>query len=223
MKAPDPWTTSPIHLIDFEGTSESGIVELGVVTLHHGAITESYSRLCRATGAIPEEESRVHGIAFEDTTQSEPFQSDWERFVQLRRTGPLGAHHAYYEDRLLKAVWPSPPYCPDFIQPKQKTAQWGPWIDTCQLYRNQVPQLSSYKLSNLINTLGLQESLDQLAAEHCPSERCRYHCALYDALAAAVLLLYLPQLRPSDQPSSLVHLLLHSRPNPVHSAQQELF
>ena len=35
---------------------------------------------------------------------------------------------------------------------------------------------------------GLQPELDALAAEHCPPDRRRYHAALYDALAGALLL-----------------------------------
>jgi len=34
----------------------------------------------------------------------------------------------------------------------------------------------------------LTPRLDALAAEHCPPNRRRYHCALYDALAAALVL-----------------------------------
>jgi DNA polymerase-3 subunit epsilon len=34
----------------------------------------------------------------------------------------------------------------------------------------------------------VQGELDALAAEHCPRDRRRYHAALYDALAGALLL-----------------------------------
>jgi DNA polymerase-3 subunit epsilon len=34
----------------------------------------------------------------------------------------------------------------------------------------------------------VQADLDALAARHCPGDRCRYHAALYDALAGALLL-----------------------------------
>jgi DNA polymerase-3 subunit epsilon len=34
----------------------------------------------------------------------------------------------------------------------------------------------------------LQPDLDLAAAQYCPMDRCRYHSALYDALAGALLL-----------------------------------
>jgi DNA polymerase-3 subunit epsilon len=34
----------------------------------------------------------------------------------------------------------------------------------------------------------LQGQLDSLAERHCPSQRRKYHCALYDALASALIL-----------------------------------
>ena len=51
-----------------------------------------------------------------------------------------------------------------------------------------VSDLDSYQLNTLIGLFGLEESLNQLAQEYCPKERIRYHCALYDALASALLL-----------------------------------
>lgn len=67
-------------------------------------------------------------------------------------------------------------------------AEWGPWIDTGRLYPQFYPTLASAKLGDLVAVFGLQERLDALAAEHCPADRRRYHAALYDALAGALLL-----------------------------------
>ena len=86
-----------------------------------------------------------------------------------------------------------------------------------------MPHLPSYKLNSLVATMGLQATLDEFASEHCPPERCRYHCALYDALAAAILLLHLVQIDSSGTSFTLRKLLLYSRPDPITLAQQELF
>ncbi len=47
------------------------------------------------------------------------------------------------------------------------------------------------RLEELIAACSLQPELDALAAQHCPSDRRRYHAALYDALGGALLLLAL--------------------------------
>ena len=66
--------------------------------------------------------------------------------------------------------------------------EWGPWIDTGRLYPQFYPGLVSAKLGDLVAVFGLQARLDEAAARWCPPERRRYHAALYDALAGALLL-----------------------------------
>jgi DNA polymerase-3 subunit epsilon len=65
---------------------------------------------------------------------------------------------------------------------------WGPWIDTARLYAQLYPQLASGRLEAIVAATGLQAELDAVATRHCPPERRRYHAALYDALAGALLL-----------------------------------
>ncbi len=92
------------------------------------------------------------------------------------------------ENALIKAAWPYPRRSPDFARPGESLVDWGPWIDTGTLYAQLYPQLVSLKLADLIVACGLQPELDALAAAHCPPARWRYHAALYDALAGALLL-----------------------------------
>jgi DNA polymerase-3 subunit epsilon len=56
------------------------------------------------------------------------------------------------------------------------------------VYGQLFPALSSGGLESIVSAFGLQPDLDLAAKRHCPGERCRYHCALYDALAGALLL-----------------------------------
>lgn len=67
-------------------------------------------------------------------------------------------------------------------------AEWAPWIDTCRLARAWAPSLGDFRLGQLVTDLRLGARLDTLAAQHCPPKRRRFHCALYDALAAALVL-----------------------------------
>lgn len=186
------WTATPIHIIDFEGTKAYGIIEYGIVTLHNNRITQTHTRLCQPTGntPIPLQDSRLHGIYESHTQDALPFSSDWPLFSSLRSSGPLAAHHAQTENMLIKDCWPYTKNSPDWIDPQRSSTSWGPWIDTCQLFKTLFPQLDSHKLMSLINAFKLCERLTALSQEHCPDGRNKPHCALYDALASSLLLQY---------------------------------
>ena len=182
------WSAVPLHFIDFEGSLGSGIIEFGVVTLQGGKIKETRTRLCRASGRIRPEDAAVHGLAEEMVASAAPFADDFAIFAALRETGPLAAHFAHVENSLLKATWPYPRVSPDFGRPGLTHADWGPWLDTGRLYGELYPKLESMSLEPLVVLFGLQAELNTLAGVHCPKERRRYHSALYDAIAGALLL-----------------------------------
>ena len=46
------WTDQLIHFVDFEGSTVSGVLEYGVVSLRGGEIVAARGRLCRATGRV---------------------------------------------------------------------------------------------------------------------------------------------------------------------------
>lgn len=183
------WTDQPIHFVDFEGSRPSGILEYGVVTLRGGAIAATRTRLCAAAGRVGPEDTAVHGLSAAQVASQAAFTAEWEYFAGLRATGPLAAHYAGTENSLLKSVWPYPRSSPDFARAGCTATEWGPWIDTGRLYPQFCPQAGAGGLEQLVAAGGLQTELDALAAEHAPAERRRYHAALYDALAGALLLL----------------------------------
>jgi DNA polymerase III epsilon subunit-like protein len=186
-----PWKNTPIHFIDFEGNTTSGIIEFGVVTLRGGKIAETRTRLCAAAGRITAQDAAVHGLQEPDLWEAAPFNEEWEYFAGLREGGPLAAHFAHAENHLLKNVWAYPRSAPDFARPGRTATDWGPWIDTGRLYPQIFPQLGSIRLEDLVARYELQPELTVVARQHCPPERRRYHAALYDALAGALLLLAL--------------------------------
>jgi DNA polymerase III epsilon subunit-like protein len=179
---------TPIHFIDFEGSAASGILEFGVVTLLGGEITSAHTRLCRATGQVPADDTKVHGLTADGVASQDYFAAEWERFAGLRSSGPLAAHFASAENGLVRKVWPYPREVPDFARPGRTSTEWGPWIDTARLYPQFFPQVGSVRLEDLVVRQGLQAELEAAARRHCPPERRRYHAALYDALAGALLL-----------------------------------
>ena len=182
------WTEQTVYFIDFEGSLASGILEYGVVAVRGGAVGATQTRLCRAAGPVRPEDAAVHGLRARDVAGAAPFAADWEVFAGLRERGPLAAHFAGVENALLKSVWPYPRSSPDFARPGGRIAEWGPWIDTGRLYAQCRPGLPSARLEDLVAACGLQPELDARAAGHCPAARRRYHAALYDALAGALLL-----------------------------------
>lgn len=185
------WADTPIHFIDFEGSAASGILEFGVVTLQGGGIVAAHTRLCRATGSVPADDTKVHGLTADGLASEDFFAAEWERFAGLRASGPLAAHFAPVENGLLRKVWPYPREVPDFARPGKTATEWGPWIDTGRLYPQFFPQLGSVRLEDLVVREGLQTELEKAGRAHCPPARRRYHAALYDALAGALLLLAL--------------------------------
>ena len=130
----------------------------------------------------------MHGLQEAMLAEAAPFADEWEYFAGLRERGPLAAHYAGVENGLLKSVWPYPRNSPDFARPGERTIEWGPWVDSARLYGQFYPQFDSGRLETLVAASNLQGELDALATMHCPPERRRYHAALYDALAGALLL-----------------------------------
>jgi DNA polymerase-3 subunit epsilon len=185
------WTGVPVHMIDFEGCARSGIVEYGVVTLQGGEVKATTGRLCAPTGPVWSEDTRVHGLQSGDLSGLAPFSDDWDSFAALRETGVLAAHFAATERRLLRAVWPYPRTSPDHLRIGQAQTDWGPWIDTGRLVIGLRPDLPGAGLEDVVRALGLMETLQRLGGVCCPDGRDRFHCALFDALAAALVLLSL--------------------------------
>jgi DNA polymerase-3 subunit epsilon len=144
-----------------------------------------------------------------------------ERFFSMRESGPICAHNATFERHLLKAAWPYPRKAPDFARPGRSCADWGPMLDTLRLYEALYPTLANHSLGALVELFGLRGRLDALAAAHCPPERRTWHCALFDALGSALLLIHAGEL-PGFEGMSLEWLLEHSQSG-GEAAQGELF
>lgn len=220
-----PWREIPIHFLDFEGSLATGVVEYGMAVLHGDEIVEVATRLCRPTGPLRREDSAVHGIVAADVAELAPLADDWERFAGWRQHGPFAAHFSGTENALLKAVWPYGRMAPDFARPGATTNEWGPWLDTGRIIPQLFSGLGSARLEELVECFGLAGELDGCAARWCPPGRKRYHAALFDALAAALLLRHALR-RPEFSAATVPWLLeLSSRDlaRRTGSGQRELF
>lgn len=219
------WRAVPIHFVDFEGCLAGGVVEYGVAVLWGGEVIETATRLCRPSGTIRREDSAVHGIGAADVADAVPLADDWERFAGWRQRGPLAAHFAGTENSLLKAAWPYARQSPDFARPGATTNDWGPWLDTGRLLPQLFRGVESARLEDLVTRFALETELAAQAERHCPPGRRRYHAALYDALAAA-LLLRAALARPEFEAANLPWLLELSSLDPARREslrQGELF
>lgn len=216
---------TPIHIIDFEGSARSGIVEYGVVTLLGTRIEETHTRLCCPMGEIDAPAFAQHGIREREARKYPPFSDEWDFFNQLRASGPLAAHHASVEHGFLKKVWAYPSAAPDFTDPQKRIANWGPWIDTLKLAQAAFPQLKSYKLTTLTEQLDLGGKLEPLVAQYCPPERSQPHCALYDCLASALVLLEIFEEESWQKATltQLLHISAASKQAQRNLQQKELF
>lgn len=203
------WKETPIHFIDFEGSHGCGVLEYGIATVLGGAVIATSTRLCRAAGRVRLEDTAVHGIRGEDTGACAPFGEDWEIFAGLRARGPFAAHFAGTENALLRAAWPYSRMAADFSRPGGTTAEWGPWIDTGVLLPGCLQGLRSARLEDLVGDCALGGELDDLAGRYCPPGRARFHAALYDAMASALLLISLGR-RAGFADMTLPWLFAHS-------------
>lgn len=210
-----------IHVVDFEGSRVSGIVEVGVVTLHAGEVAAAWGRACAPVGRLRASEIEVHGLDAAALAGAEPFSADWGRWVALRRTGVFAAHQASTESGLLRAVWPHPPAVPVPLEPGREEAEWGPWLDTLVLTRRILPRGAPGALERLVPALGLGPALVREAARWCPPDRRRFHAALFDALAASLVLRRLAAVAGWD-PARLLALGASGASARRRSAQREL-
>jgi DNA polymerase-3 subunit epsilon len=170
------------------------------------------TRVCRPRARLCEDDTRVHGLTDSDVTAAEPFDAEWTRFAALRETGVLAAHFSGTENALLRAMWPCPRLSPDFLEPGRAVAEWGPWIDTGRLVAESLPRESPAGLADVVGALGLHDSLAELGARWCSAERRRFHCALFDALACALVLQRLA-LDERGEPWSVARLVVQSTAN----------
>lgn len=207
------------YSIDFEGSLTSGIIEYGCVGISSTrGIFSTESHLCKNKSHIPVHESQCHGLYAEELKKQWDFSHFLPNFLHWRTQAFFCAHNASYENMLLQH------YCPVVLHAHSlehyTSSQWGPWLDTYILYKNFLKE-ENYTLQNLIETFQLQPILEKIAGKFCPSSRKKYHCALFDALACGLLLLYFIQ-RLSPQGISLHTLLQASNPKALTSNLQQL-
>ena len=212
----------PVYAIDFEGSFQTGILEYGIVgfTPREG-IFFTETQLCKNKTAIPANETSCHGLCAENLASHEDFSRHLDTFLKLRQRAVFCAHNATFENRLLSNYCPIVPGA--YTVPQIPTCQWGPWLDTWFLYRKYLKK-QACTVEQLIQFCNLSEILSQLSGKFCPEGRRKFHCALFDALACA--LLFLNFIRSEEViGKNLLYLLQQSSPKDLSEdlKQQKLW
>ncbi|MBO7521510.1 MAG: hypothetical protein J6T16_04650 [Opitutales bacterium] len=176
----------PIFAIDFEGSKSIGIVEFGAVGILNGEIFFAKEALCAPEKDIDLKTQKITGIANELAAQNPPFEANYELFAQMRTRGIFAAHNFHTEDSLLRRYFPCPCRVKNFFT-NQDTLSWGPWLDSRILARKLISSPSE-KLSELAAALNLESELNFYAQKICTPARNKWHCALFDALASALII-----------------------------------
>lgn len=171
-----------ICAIDFEGSLQTGILEYGIVGVSlENKIFFAQTKLCKNRCNISALETQCHGIDEQQVCNCDDFSSEIDLFLKHREKALFCAHNAAYENRLLTE------YCPVVLNALEQQGQgWGPWLDTYILYKNFLNK-NNCGLGELVQQQKLQEILSDLGRKFCPHHRNKFHCALYDAIACALL------------------------------------
>ena len=176
----------PIFAIDFEGSKSIGIVEFGAVGILNGEIFFSRGGMCAPEKSIDIKTQKITGITNELAAQNPRFEAHCELFAQMRSRGIFAAHSFHTEDSLLRHYFPCPCRVKNFFT-NSDTLSWGPWLDSRVLARKLISSPSE-KLSELISALNLDGELNFYAQKICAPTRAKWHCALFDALASALII-----------------------------------
>ncbi|MDR1435907.1 MAG: hypothetical protein LBI39_01730 [Puniceicoccales bacterium] len=173
--------------IDFEGNGRDGILEFGAICLEDGRmrmVGQSFLR-CRRVDDIFLRRRKISSVHVEAAPFPEKF---FNLFKDMRRNGILAAHHAQTEDALLRKLWPTPGFVPDWGgDPAGNAMGWGPWLDSCALAKKFWPGLPAYSLDRVLAFLRLEERWRALGVALCGGGRHRHHCAPYDAIGCALI------------------------------------
>ncbi len=207
-----------LYVIDFEGSLQTGILEYGIVEVSSiEGILNAQTQLCKNKSSISSLEQQYHHLNDKQLSSSFYFENYLDIFVKARQKALFCAHNAAFENTLL-SDYLSMLTIPSPMGNQQYT--WGPWLDTYYLYKKHL-KISSCGLDNLIKMFQLDEILGKIAGNFCPDTRKNFHCALYDAIACALLFLNFIRL-PEIQSKTLNWLLMESSSSKIAKNLKQL-
>ena len=148
-----------ILTLDFEGSLSNGIREVGL---------------------IKSENSNIVSLA-EQTIRNESECIEFFKTVFEKTPDFIISHNVPTEKNLLKKYLPY-----NKTTKANHRVEWGPWLDTKEMYKSLYPQLEEFKLEYL-TTIFIKEESSELAKIHCRKNKRTSHNALYDSICAFLL------------------------------------
>lgn len=145
--------------MDFEGSLSNGIREIGL---------------------IKSENSTIVSLT-EQTIRNENECIEFFKAVFKKIPDFIISHNVPTERNLLKKYLPY-----SNATGTNRCMEWGPWLDTKEMYKILYPQLEEYGLEHLTNIF-IKEESSVLAKRHCRKNKRTPHNALYDTICAFLL------------------------------------
>jgi DNA polymerase III subunit epsilon len=141
--APDTWVAIDFETATREPTSACAV---GIAVIRGGRVAERGSWLVQPP--FNEYEfwnTRVHGISAEDTELAPDFREVWFELQPILAQGPLLAHNAAFDMRVLRSL----------IQSLELPAPAARYVCTVSMARKAFPNLSSHRLNVVCDHCGI--------------------------------------------------------------------
>jgi hypothetical protein len=148
-----------ILTLDFEGSTNNGIREIGAV-------------LSSGTKIID---------FFDINIKNEIECKNKLQYLLSNDIDLIISHNIQTEKNLLKKYLPFPTKINRFGK-----FEWGPWLDTKIVYNSLYPKLKNYELKNLKELFIKSESV-LITEKYCNAQKAKQHHALFDAICAFLL------------------------------------
>lgn len=148
-----------ILTLDFEGSMNNGIREIGAILSNDTKITNH----------------------FDYNVKNEVECKNKLQNILSNNIDFIVSHNIPTEKNLLKKYLPFPKKENRFGK-----FEWGPWFDTRKVYNSLYPDLKNYELKNLREIFIKSESI-LLTERYCNVQKTKQHHALFDAICAFLL------------------------------------
>ena len=189
-----------VYAADFEGSLVTGILEYGLIGIDSiDGVFSAETAFCKNRGCISDAEFVQHHISEEQVAKCGDFIDVVPKFVELRAESFFCAHNAAFENALLNS------YCPVVLNAFSVTsgsqASWGPWLDTCVLYKKYFKKVLRGKIPSFARgqTVGGIDAEGALGNENGTSQH-----SLSDNLSDDVSCMHRSQALPSVSLQTLI-------------------
>lgn len=188
------WTNYDYVVVDYEGTGlqykdQEEIVEIAAIKIKNGNLDNSYFHYILDPGVeIPTFISNIHGLTNDDVKGLPHFKDINNEFFSYIGNDILIAHNALVEKKMLTRQYLD--YAPLFV------------LDTLRLSRRYFGNSSKHNLISLVDNLHLKYEI-----ENRVSQKRKFHSAIYDAIACALVFKSITDLKYGENTPSLKQLL----------------